>query len=260
MLSAYDHPMRSVCLQSGSSGNAFFVEAGNVRLLIDAGIGGRRVKLRLREAGYDINRIDALIISHEHSDHAAHAGALHRLYQIPLYLTPRTRQALGYRLGKTFDLRHFEAGQTLDFGAVRVHTIPTPHDAVDGSAFIVEHAGKRLGVFTDLGSPTLALYGAIRSVDAAYLESNYDPHMLSVGPYPREVQARIRGAGGHLSNAEAASLLAARDEPLQWVALAHLSQHNNAPDVALRTHFDRLGTDYPIHLTKRYDLIAPLAL
>ncbi|MCA9244428.1 MAG: MBL fold metallo-hydrolase [Phycisphaerales bacterium] len=252
--------MRSICLQSGSSGNAFFVEAGNVRLLFDAGIGGRRVKMRLREAGYDVNRIDALIISHEHSDHAAHAGALHRLYQIPLYLTPRTRQAIGYRLGKTFDVRHFQVGQTLDFGAVRVRTIPTTHDAVDGAAFIVEHDGKRLGIFTDLGSPTLSLFGAVRSVDAAYLESNYDPHMLRVGPYPREVQARIRGTGGHLSNAEAASLLAARETPMRWVALAHLSQHNNAPEVALRTHVEKVGADYPIHLTKRYDCIEPLCL
>jgi phosphoribosyl 1,2-cyclic phosphodiesterase len=133
-----------------------------------------------------------------------------------------------------------------------VRTIPTPHDAADGVAFVVEFDGKRLGIFTDLGHPFDRLRDALNACDAAYLESNYDPLMLEAGSYPALLKARIRGDGGHISNDEAAGLLYERRGPRpRWIALAHLSQENNRPDVALATHRKILGNDFPLHVAGR---------
>lgn len=239
-------------LQSGSNGNCIFVEAGDTRLLIDAGISGRRAKTRLAERGRSIYDVDALLITHDHCDHAKHAGVYERLYKLPTYMTAATHERVRNQVGKMREVRRFAAGDTLEIGNVRVHSFSTPHDAVDGVAFVIEFEGKRLGVFTDLGRPFAALGEALAQVDAAYLESNYDPAMLAAGPYPLDVQRRISGGRGHLSNQQAADMLAVLPKRPQWIALSHLSEHNNAPDVALDTHLSTLGTLYPLVLTNRH--------
>jgi phosphoribosyl 1,2-cyclic phosphodiesterase len=245
-------------LQSGSNGNAIYVEAGDVRLLFDAGISAAQVRQRLAVHGRSARDADALILSHRHSDHTCCAGVYHRLFHVPLYATPATRRAISPFAGKLTDVRSFAPGQTLQFDGVAVHTLPTPHDAAESCAFIVEHEGRRLGIFTDLGHPFDALARTLAQIDAAYLESNYDPQMLADGPYPPELKARICGPGGHLSNPEAADLLkAGRRDGLSWIALAHLSEHNNAPDIALATHRSVLGRDYPLYVASRYE-VSPL--
>ncbi len=275
--------MRTCSLQSGSNGNAIYVEADGVKLLFDAGITGRQAKLRLAEHGRDLHEVQAVILSHGHSDHCGCAAVFARRYRLPIYATPATHRCTRGPDGRPLDgVRHFQPGDTLRFGAVAVHTLPTPHDAPESVAFIVEGAGsgdqgikgsrergingpppdtggsrdsgrRRLGIFTDLGHPFAALAGALLGLDAAYLESNYDPVMLEEGTYPPELKARIRGDGGHLSNEEAAGLL--RDCGLlrpKWVALAHLSEHNNTPELALRAHRAQLGPDYPLFIASRY--------
>jgi phosphoribosyl 1,2-cyclic phosphodiesterase len=156
-------------------------------------------------------------------------------------------------LGRVTDVRHFRAGDRIVVGAATVHTIPTPHDAADPVAFVVECEGKRLAVLTDLGHPFEQLSAVLAEVDAAYLESNYDPQMLATGSYPLYLKARIRGRGGHISNDEAAELLArlGRRRP-RWVALAHLSEQNNEPELALNTHRSRVGRGYPFSIAGRY--------
>ncbi|MGE3181824.1 MAG: MBL fold metallo-hydrolase [Phycisphaerae bacterium] len=245
--------MLTFSLQTGSNGNAVYVEADGKRLLFDAGISGRQAKLRMAAHGRCMHQLDALIISHDHSDHVKHAGVFQRLFRVPIYCTEPTFQACRWRIGKVSHVNHFVAGQTLEFGpTVRVHTISTPHDAVDGVCFVVESSAGRLGIFSDLGHPFLQLRAALESVDAAYLESNYDPQMLADGPYPQATKDRIRGDGGHISNHEAAGLLAGLGKRLQWAALVHLSNDNNHPDVALKTHRDLLGDDYPLLISTRY--------
>jgi phosphoribosyl 1,2-cyclic phosphodiesterase len=139
-------------------------------------------------------------------------------------------------LGDLHDVRHFRPGDSFEIGQAVIHTLPTPHDGADGVCFIIEHRGKRLGILTDLGFVFPELEEALPGLDGAYLESNYDPQMLRDGPYPPALQARIRGDGGHLSNNEAACLLRDfSDGRLQWAALAHISQHNNTPELALTT-------------------------
>lgn len=208
----------------------------------------------------DIRDVDALIISHDHDDHIRSAGIFQRLFGLPLYLTERTRRATRCNLGRLHDVHYFRAGEPLHLSGVIVHTIPTPHDAADGVAFVVEHAGRRLGVLTDLGHPFAALRDCLPTLDAAYIESNYDPDMLERGSYPPYLKRRIRGGNGHLSNPQSADLVRAAGTKWQWVALAHLSQENNTPELALDTHRRAVGRELPFVLASRYHVSEMLEL
>ncbi|MFQ5495089.1 MAG: MBL fold metallo-hydrolase [Phycisphaerae bacterium] len=247
--------MLTFSLQSGSNGNAIYVEADGVRLLFDAGISGVMAARRMAHHDRRIESIDALIVSHEHGDHVGCAGIYQRKFGLPIYMTRKTRDAARrrFRLGPLSDMRRFRAGDALCFGCVTVHTIPTPHDAVDGVAFVVEAEGRRLGILTDLGHPFSGLPGILESVDAAYLECNYDPHLLAHGDYPPHLKARIRGHGGHLSNEESATLLEAcgRRRP-KWIAVAHLSERNNRPELAIDAQREAVGRSYPVYHASRY--------
>jgi len=248
--------MRFLPLQSGSSGNAVYVEtSAGLRLLVDAGLSGRQAELRLAAVGVDIRSIDAVVISHDHRDHIASAGIFHRKFGLPIIATKATlRAGSRHRLGEIADLRLFAAGDCLKFGTARLETIPTPHDGVDGVAFVVDDGRRRLGVLTDLGHAFDGLDALLASLNAVLLESNYDAGMLSKGNYPPALKRRIRGNGGHLSNDEAAELLAGiRGDRLQWACLGHLSADNNLPEVALQTAQRRVGQGFPLHLASRFE-------
>lgn len=246
--------MLTFSLQSGSNGNAIYVEAGEVRLLFDAGISGRQAKTRMQAKGRHPAECNALIISHNHSDHVGCAGIYQRMFELPIYMTEKTYRASRSQLGTVNDVRRFTAGDLLEFGDVKVWTIRTPHDGVDGVCFVVEHEHRRLGIFTDLGHPFPALAQALQEVDAAYLESNYDRDMLVHGPYPEMLKQRIMGKGGHLSNDESADLAArSLNGRIKWLALAHLSKDNNEPSLALAAHHRRIGQTMPLYHASRYD-------
>ncbi|MBK8269287.1 MAG: MBL fold metallo-hydrolase [Planctomycetes bacterium] len=213
--------MLTVALQSGSNGNCIYVEAGGKKLLFDAGISGKQAAVRLAAKGRDIHECDALILSHEHIDHVSGAGIFQRKFKVPVYCTRPTYRETKKRVGPIDNVHFFEAGATLEFGGVRVHSLSTPHDGVDSLCFIVEHERRRLGIFTDLGHPFPGLQTALEAVDAAYLESNYDPDMLWNGTYTEWAKQRIAGEGGHLSNDEAADLTKAAISPrLKWLSVA----------------------------------------
>ena len=201
--------MKVISLQSGSNGNCFYVETPKARLLFDAGISARQAQLRLAKHGRDITKVDALLISHDHSDHAKSMGVFQRKFDLPVYLTRKTLAASKrfLKTGVMNKVRLFTAGSTIAFNDVAVHTIPTPHDSADGVAFVVEHAGSRVGILTDLGHAFDGLREVLASLDAVIIESNYDDAMLDQGRYPPSLKKRIRGKGGHLSNDDAAELL-----------------------------------------------------
>jgi phosphoribosyl 1,2-cyclic phosphodiesterase len=217
----------------------------------------------MAEHGRDIREVDALIISHDHRDHVRCAGIYQRKFGLPIYITRKTLQASRYwcALGRLTDVRHFHAGDALTFGPVFVHAVRTAHDAVDGVAFVVESAGGRLGILTDLGHPFAGLQSLLESLDAAYLEANYDPDMLENGIYPEGLKARIRGPGGHLSNDESADLLRAcgRRRP-KWIAVAHLSQENNRPELAIGAQHAAVGRQYPVFHASRHHCSELLSL
>ena len=244
----YNPPMLTFSLQSGSNGNAIYVETSGTRLLFDAGISGVKAEQRMAVHGRDIRDVDAVIISHDHPDHVCCAGVCQRKFGLPIHITRQTLAAARGRLGRLNDVRYFRSGEPLTFRNAVVHTIPTAHDAADGVAFVVESNGKRLAILIDLGHPFRGLQDVLESVDAAYLECNYDPGLLELGSYPEALKARIRGPAGHLSNDESAALLrgCGRNRPA-WVAVAHLSAVNNRPELAIRAQHAAVGRHYPVY-------------
>ncbi len=249
--------MHMMTLQSGSNGNCIFVEANGVRLLIDAGISGIQMQRRLEAHGVAPCTIDALLISHDHRDHVRGLGVYQRKYGMPVYITRSTLETARRRtkLGPLHEhgIRYFRSGESVRVAGVTVETIPTPHDGVDGVGFVVDDGTCRLGVLTDLGHVFPGLEDVLQSLDAVLLESNYDPDMLDRGPYPASLQERIRGPAGHLSNVESAELLRrAFQGRLRWACLGHLSEQNNTPAVAIKTHQEMLGPGRPLYLASRH--------
>ena len=253
--------LRFASLQSGSNGNCLFVESGDVRLLFDAGLTGIQTEQRLESLGVNIETIQAVIISHVHNDHIRYAGVLQRQYHLPVWMTSGTFQEVQFlrRPGRVSEPRLFKAGDTLQFGNIKVETFPTTHDAPESVCFVVDNGVTRLGIMTDLGSRFLGLKETIATLDAVYLESNYDPDMLENGGYTEELKQRIRSDQGHLSNADAAELLL-KSKRLRWVCLGHLSASNNHPAIALETHRKVLGETLPLHIAPRFDVSEVLEL
>ncbi len=250
--------MRIVSLQSGSNGNCVFVETKKVRLLFDAGLTGSKTQERLAEIGVDVRSITAVLISHDHSDHIAGAGVLHRQFGLPLWMTRGTYQQAVHRkrLGRISEPHLFQAGTKLSIGSVQIETLPTMHDAAEGVCFVVDDGAARLGIMTDLGCPFLELSQVMATLDAVLLESNYDATMLENGPYPEELKKRIRGQQGHISNHEAAQLIHGMGKKLRWACLGHLSADNNRPEIALETHRRILGNRLPLYVASRSESCA----
>lgn len=243
-----------ISLQSGSNGNCFYVETETTRLLFDAGISARQAAHRLASTGREIKAVDALFISHDHSDHTRAMGTYHRKFDVPVYATERTLNAIHRRSrqGTLRQVHTFQSGETVRFGGLNIESICTPHDGVDGVAFIIDDGLCRLGIFTDLGHVFAGLVDNLATLDAVVIESNYDSQMLEDGPYPFDLKKRIRGPGGHISNRESAELLSQLNlDSLQWACLAHLSEKNNHPQVALRTHRKILGEALPLYVADR---------
>jgi phosphoribosyl 1,2-cyclic phosphodiesterase len=245
-----------ITLQSGSSGNCVFVQSGDTSLLFDAGISGTKAQSRLAAYGHDIRQCQAVVLSHEHSDHISGVGVLHRKFGLPIYANLRTWNATRAKpsVGCIGPHNHFVSGKPFQIGSLRIETSPTPHDALDGVCFVVEDllSGQRFGLLTDLGHVFHGLADIVDSVDAVLIESNYDEQMLLDGPYPQRLKDRIAGKRGHISNADSANLLqSCQANRLQWACLGHLSAHNNTPELALATHHARHGKRFPIFCADR---------
>ena len=253
---SYDVGMEVIALQSGSNGNCYYVESKDTSIVIDAGISAKIAKERLATHDRNISDAHAVFITHDHSDHCRSLGAFNRKLGLPVYMTKRTAQAMKrYRqIGNLDPVHLFQAGQTVEVGSLSIHSIPTPHDAVDGVAYVVEdNKGHRVGILTDLGHVFKGLKDVLSSLDGVVIESNYDEQMLDAGYYPESLKRRIRGKGGHLSNVESARLLhQSSSTRLQWACLCHLSEDNNNVETAIRIHQQWLGDDLPIFVAGRY--------
>lgn len=250
-----------ISLQSGSNGNCLYVETGRTKLLVDAGISPSLASRRLALYGLDMRDVDALIISHDHGDHVRYAGTFHRRYDIPLYITRRTlfKALTNHGIGRVSDAIYFSVGDEIVMNNLSILTIPSPHDCADGSLFVISSEGKRLGIFTDLGHVFTELQSLMKTLDAVFIESNYDSEMLMGGTYPNYLKQRIQGPEGHLSNSESAELLLA-GQHLRWACLAHLSKNNNSPVTALRTHREVIGVDLQLYIAGRDDVSQVLVI
>jgi phosphoribosyl 1,2-cyclic phosphodiesterase len=227
--------VRVTVLGSGSRGNALVVEFGATRIAVDAGFGPRGLARRLRESGIEPESVQAAVITHEHQDHAQ--GAFHARSKWRWTLI--SHEATFAKLGAGAAVARLVMpafGTATEVDGVLVTLYPIPHDAAAPAAVVLEHiaSGRRVGVAHDLGAVPAALVAPFRDLDIAVIEANHDVDMLRQGPYPPSLQRRVSGGAGHLSNVQAGAwvreIASAR---LQHVVLAHLSETNNTPELAV---------------------------
>ena len=226
--------MRFASLGSGSAGNGLVVEAGGTRVLADCGFGLADTVARLARLGIEPTDLDAILVTHEHDDHVGGVARVARKYGIPVWLTHGTLQAASSALNACERVNVIECGQRFAVGALEIEPYTVPHDAREPSQFVFSDGNRRLGLLTDAGSLTAHMHAVLAGLDALVLECNHDADLLANGPYPERLKQRIAGRFGHLSNDEAAALLAAvaaRDR-LRHVIAAHLSEQNNRPELA----------------------------
>lgn len=224
--------LRLRLLGSGSSGNATLVEGGGTRVLIDAGLGPRSLAERLLSAGVDPSSLDAVLLSHEHGDHARGAAAFSAKWGVPLMGSRGTYAALGLGACTLPEYGTLAPERPTRIGALHVRVLAIPHDAAEPLAFVLACGGVSLGHATDLGHLQRGFVAAFGDCDGMLIESNYDPGLLRDGPYPWSLKERILSPRGHLSNGDIARLLErGLGAQCRTIVLAHLSRTNNHPEL-----------------------------
>ena len=235
-----------VCvLASGSAGNSVYVASGKTRILIDAGLSAKQVAVRLDQIGVVPESINGICISHEHGDHVGGVRVLQKRHGIPAYANAGTLNGIQRQpKGHEISVKVFQTGAAFEIGDISVEPFSTPHDAYEPVGFRLQSADTKVAVVTDLGMSTALIRDKLKGCHALVVEANHDEDLLQEAPRPWSLKQRIRSRQGHLSNIDAARLIAdsATDE-LQHVFLAHLSSDCNTPDTALRTVASQLRLD-----------------
>jgi phosphoribosyl 1,2-cyclic phosphodiesterase len=225
-------------LNSGSNGNCYYIGSSSEAVLVDAGISCRETEKRLKRLGLEIEKVKAIFISHEHSDHIRGVERLSKKYKLPVYITKPTLSNSGLALERAC-VRSFSAYVPVVLNELSVLPFPKFHDAADPHSFIVEGNGVRIGVFTDIGTACKDVISNFKKCHAVFLESNYDNDMLEKGRYPHFLKARIRGDQGHLSNDQALELFREhKPRHLSHLILSHLSENNNSPRIVKKLFGD----------------------
>ncbi len=235
--------MQFASLGSGSRGNGTLVESGNTLVMLDCGFSCRETERRMARLGRTPDQLDALLVTHEHGDHVRGIAPLARKYRLPVWLTRGTWQTL--RDQDLPEVRHFDAHDLFSVADLQVQPFPVPHDAREPCQFSFGDGARRLGVLTDTGRMTPHIVEQLDACDALLLECNHDAGILADGPYPAALKRRVGGPLGHLSNDQAAELLAQLDQSrLQHVVAAHLSEQNNRPELARAALADTLDCEH----------------
>ena len=232
--------MKICSLASGSKGNCLYVETGDTRVLIDAGLSLRETLLRMEGRGIDAARVQAIMVSHEHIDHIRSAGSFARKFKVPVIASHLVCRMSESQLKKSH-LIEFESGCAFAFRDVQIDPFPITHDACDPVGFVIESGEGRCASATDLGIVTRLVREKLRGSRFLNLESNHDMEMLMNGPYPWNLKQRIKSRHGHLSNEESLELLfELAHDGLEALVMAHISEVNNHPDHVVRSTADFL--------------------
>jgi phosphoribosyl 1,2-cyclic phosphodiesterase len=233
--------VRVSVLASSSSGNSTFVSDGKTRVLVDTGLSRRETFARLAAIGEEPSKLDAILITHEHTDHTCGLLAIARALKIPVYLTELTAPQIDWN-GFDPKVLTFPAGSVFSIGTLRVTSFTIPHDAADPVGYCIQANGCSVGIATDLGYVPESIKYHLRATDFLLLESNHDLDMLKVGPYPWSVKQRVMSRMGHLSN-EVAGQFIREDlsDRTRTLVLGHLSEHNNYPELVRLIALDALS-------------------
>ncbi len=227
--------MYYISVASGSSGNCHFVREGSTKILIDAGLSGKKIQTNLAEHDEELKDVQGIFVTHEHLDHIKGVGILSRRYHIPVYATMGTWRGMDELVGNLPDenKRVISVGEDIHIGDLSLHSYAVSHDALEPCGFTVENGRQKISVVTDLGYVSEEVEAALQNSDLAIIESNYDDELLRYSMYPYSLKTRIRSRSGHLSNTEAGVLAANLVRAgIKKIALAHLSQENNRPLLA----------------------------
>ncbi|HHS49638.1 MAG TPA: MBL fold metallo-hydrolase [candidate division Zixibacteria bacterium] len=252
--------MRIISLASGSSGNCYLISAEGKNFLVDCGISARKITTGLADLGIAPETLDAVFITHEHTDHISGVFVLSKRLGMPVYMTPKTYYAVKASR-KIENLRFFTPEERFSHDKIEILPFRVPHDAADpvGYKFFTDEGD--IVVATDCGKITDGVASAIDGARALVLESNHDKKMLECGPYPPHLKVRIAGEFGHLSNAEAATLLCNMNRSnLSALLLGHLSRSNNLPNIVMDEALSAFGGDFHTTAVQIGDQFAPREL
>lgn len=229
--------LQIVMLASGSKGNAALISSSRQRFLVDVGISCRELTKRMKALGMSPEELDGVFLTHEHSDHVKGLATFMKKYQVPVYSSANTWRAILAKNGNLERQRCRLIEGSLLCGDMRVDSFAIPHDAIDphGYAFTSQSTGAKCTYVTDAGFITDTIREAVAGCDTLVLEANHDIEMLKNGPYPLQLKQRILSTRGHLANATAGIFLAQLKQLPEHVVLAHLSEHNNLPELAQTT-------------------------
>ncbi|GFZ78651.1 putative metallo-hydrolase YycJ [Compostibacillus humi] len=227
--------MRFSVLASGSTGNAFYIESEKERLLVDAGLSGKKLDQLFAKIDRNPKDLTGILVTHEHSDHIKGLGIFARKYQLPIYANEKTWKAMDGQIGKiSADQKFiFRMGEVKTFGDLDVESFGVSHDAAEPMFYVFHHEGKKVALVTDLGYVSERIKKTVEAADAYIFEANHDVEMLRMGRYPWNVKRRILGDSGHVSNEDCGLALSeVIDNNTKRVYLAHLSLDNNMKDLA----------------------------
>lgn len=230
-----------ICFGSGSSGNCYYLQADGFGILIDLGIGIRSFKKSFKDYGFCFDRIKAILVTHDHTDHIKAVGVLSREYHVPVYATEKVHSGMdrNYFMSKKVEQIHkmlISEGVSFEVGPFHVTPFNVPHDSSSCQGYFIKCEEVKLCLITDAGCVTSEMQDYLQAANYVILESNYDPMMLDSGPYPPFLKKRIASPNGHLSNQDAAAALVNSLTPeTKRVWLCHISEENNHPELVRKT-------------------------
>ena len=239
-------------LNSGSNANCYYVGNAAGAVLVDAGLSLRETEKRMKGLGLEMEKVKAIFVSHEHSDHITGLPGISRKYRVPVYITKATHSNSNIPLEEEL-VRDFVAEKAVDIGGLSVTAFRKSHDAADPHSFVISDEQVNVGVFTDIGHPCKRTIRFFKQCHAVFLESNYCADMLEKGNYPYHLKRRISGDDGHLSNDQALELfLSHRPRHLSHLILSHLSKNNNDPALVNRLFTEKAGP-VQVFVASRYE-------
>lgn len=230
-------------LYSGSTGNSLYVQTDNSKILIDAGESCKKIEEGLADINVDVNSLDAILVTHEHSDHIKGLGTLSKKHNIPVFANKNTWNSMEEQKNKILaeNIKTFNTNEIFQIGDLSITPFSIPHDAADPCGFNITNGNQKISIATDLGHITEDILYHLENSSFIMLESNYDPEILKCSSYPYLLKRRISGPDGHLSNELAGKIISHLiNSGLKQAMLGHLSKENNFPELAYKTVVEKI--------------------